>query len=88
MVSVLPWRSSRTLLDIHGSGELVAWEQSPHVGPQGVSLLRPLRVRDVARKHGETVTLWGGSWFVSDSSPLKSGHEVPLIPKVFAVQEF
>lgn len=29
---------------------LVAWEQSPHVGLQGVRLLGPLRVQDVAVK--------------------------------------
>ena len=39
-------------------------------------------------KDGETVTLWGWGWFLSGSSPLRSGHEIQLIPNVFAVQEF
>lgn len=49
-------------------------------------LLRPSRVQNVAVKD-EKLLPFGGVCCACGSSPLKSGHEILMIPNVFAIQD-
>lgn len=57
-------------------------------GSPGSTSLRTFESPGCGCERGETATLWGGGWFAFGSSPLKSRHEIPLIPNGFAIQEF